>query len=51
MTFHSESLTLSALVFQTPTATFPFMVKSGFVCLAEEDFPEGKGKIKVRLTL
>lgn len=54
MTFHSESLTWRALVFQSPTASFPSTVKTGFVCPAEEDFPEGKlkgEKVKVRLTL
>lgn len=52
MTFHSEALTRTGLVFQSPTASFPSTVKTGFVCPAEEDFPKGKwnvGKVKVRL--
>ncbi len=53
MTFHSESLTWRTLVFQSPTASFPFGVKTGFVRPAEEDFPKGKVKreeIKERFT-
>lgn len=45
MIFHSEPLTLSPVVFQTPAASLPSTVKTSFVlCFSEEDFPVGKEK-------